>query len=211
MTMPQTTFYAAKGGQGCSTIAAAAAIESAHNGPTVLVAHDFADACAIFGLPAHHDADAIEVHPLLTIAPAVPEGYDPSTETLIVDAGTAAVEHYGVRYLVTRPCYLALRRAAIGADTRPDGVVVIEEPGRALTAQDAADVVCAPLRATIGLDPAVARAVDAGLFASRLPRTLTRSLRHLIHPEEANCSTCGTAEDEHEAAVSDGPERHTFA
>jgi len=79
--------------------------------------------------------------------------------------------------LVTRACYLALRRAA-DPPLRPSGVVLVTEPGRALDRLDVERVVGAPVRAEVALDPAVARAVDAGLLASRLPRALERSLRH---------------------------------
>lgn len=78
--------------------------------------------------------------------------------------------------LVTRPCYLALRRAS-SPPLRPSEVVLVTEPGRALDRADVEAVVGAPVRAEVPLDPAVARAVDAGLLASRLPRGLERSLR----------------------------------
>lgn len=51
------------------------------------------------------------------------------------------------------------------------------EPGRALDRTDVETVVGAPVQAEVPLDPAVARAVDAGLLASRLPRGLERALR----------------------------------
>lgn len=78
--------------------------------------------------------------------------------------------------LVTRPCYLALRRA-VAAPTRPSGVILVTEPGRALREVDVEAAVGAPIVASIASDPAVARAVDAGLLASRLPRGLARDLR----------------------------------
>ena len=101
----------------------------------------------------------------------------------IVDAGTGPVPaglHAAAqeRLLIIRPCYLALRRAAAGS-LEPTGVIVLHEPGRALRAQDVAYAVHAPVVAEISLDPAIARAVDAGLLAARLPRTLTTSLREL--------------------------------
>ena len=101
-----------------------------------------------------------------------------------VDAGTgtvpgtlvAAARH---RLLVTRPCYLALRRAA-ALDFEPTGVIIVNEPGRALRSDDVAATVRAPVVAEIQLDPAVARAVDAGLLGTRLPRTLSGPLRKLL-------------------------------
>jgi hypothetical protein len=74
--------------------------------------------------------------------------------------------------LVTRPCYLALRRVVSLPLPRPTGVIVIHEPGRVLSAEDVATAVGAPVVAEINLDPAVARAVDAGLMSARLPRSL---------------------------------------
>lgn len=103
---------------------------------------------------------------------------------VVVDAGTsppppellAAARH---RILVTRPCYLSLRRAAAAA-VMPTGVIVVHEPGRVLRAQDVAHAVSAPVVAEVSTDPAVARAVDAGLLAARLPRSLVTALRGLV-------------------------------
>ncbi|MGI9034064.1 MAG: hypothetical protein ACR2HY_10410 [Acidimicrobiales bacterium] len=78
--------------------------------------------------------------------------------------------------LVLRPCYLALRRA-MAAPIRPSGVVLVTESGRSLGRRDVEEVLGVPVRAEISYDPAVARAVDAGLLATRVPRALERSLR----------------------------------
>jgi hypothetical protein len=59
-------------------------------------------------------------------------------------------------------------------------VVVVEEPGRALVSRDVADVLAAPVMATVPLDPAVARAVDAGVLARRLPRVLAHAVKDLV-------------------------------
>jgi cellulose biosynthesis protein BcsQ len=82
--------------------------------------------------------------------------------------------------LVTRPCYLALRHAARPAQ-RPTGVIVVREPGRSLDRHDIERVVGAPVVAEVDTDPAVARAVDAGLLSStRLPRLLERGLSRAV-------------------------------
>jgi cellulose biosynthesis protein BcsQ len=81
-----------------------------------------------------------------------------------------------ISLLVLRPCYLALRRA-VAAPLRPSGIVVVTERDRALRASDVEAVVGAPVRADVPWDPAVARAVDAGLLATRVPRALSRALR----------------------------------
>jgi hypothetical protein len=81
----------------------------------------------------------------------------------------------GLSLLVLRPCYLALRRA-MAAPIRPSGLVVVLEPGRALTPEDMEDALGVPVRARVPWSDGVARAVDAGLLTGRLPRVLSRSL-----------------------------------
>jgi hypothetical protein len=101
---------------------------------------------------------------------------------IVVDAGSAgepprsivgAADH---ALLVTRPCYLALR-AAVRQQTRPTGLVLVEEPGRALRAGDIEASLGAPVVATVLLDPAIARAVDAGLLLARLPAGFRNAVR----------------------------------
>lgn len=98
-------------------------------------------------------------------------GAMPSGARLAVAAGATQ------SLLVLRPCYLALRRAA-AFPLRPSGVVLVDEPGRSLTVADVESVLGVPVRAVVDLDPAVAKAVDAGSLGTRLPRRLQRSLRH---------------------------------
>ena len=83
--------------------------------------------------------------------------------------------------LVTRACYLSLRRAA-RAQPRPTGIVLCAEPGRALGADDVAGAVGAPVVARVPVEPVVARMVDAGLLAGRPPRNLVGPLRSLARP-----------------------------
>jgi hypothetical protein len=78
--------------------------------------------------------------------------------------------------LVLRPCYLALRRA-LAAPLRASRLVVLCEPGRALDAHDVEEILGIPVLVDLDVDPAVARAVDAGLLATRVPRTIERALR----------------------------------
>jgi hypothetical protein len=80
--------------------------------------------------------------------------------------------------LVLRPCYLALRRA-LASSLRPSGVVLVDEPGRSIRRGDIEDALGVPVRAVVAHDPRIARAVDAGLLARRLPGLLERSLRHV--------------------------------
>jgi hypothetical protein len=100
---------------------------------------------------------------------------------VIVDAGTGVPPpalHDGAEQslLVMRPCFIAIRRAR-ATGVRPTGVVLVDEPGRALSSGDVEHALGAPVVAEVRLDPAVARAVDAGLLVARLPRSLAVSLR----------------------------------
>jgi hypothetical protein len=104
---------------------------------------------------------------------------------VVADCGTAPTGvHLAVAaaathsLLVLRPCYLALRRA-VASSLRPSGVVLVEEAGRALGRRDVESALGVPVRAVVAHDPRIARAVDAGLLARRLPGLLERPLRHV--------------------------------
>ena len=99
---------------------------------------------------------------------------------VVVDAGcgvvpTELLARASSSLLITRPCYLSLRRAA-QLNVAPTGVVLINEPGRALGKRDVESVIGAPVIAEITFDATISRAVDAGLLASRLPGMLAKQL-----------------------------------
>lgn len=99
---------------------------------------------------------------------------------VFVDAGSSeppeAIRRVADRaLLVTRACYLSMTRA-VGHGIVPTGVVLVREPGRRLTAADIEASVGAPVVTTVLLDPAIARAADAGLLTSRLPGGMRRQL-----------------------------------
>ena len=80
--------------------------------------------------------------------------------------------------LVTRACYLALRRT-VSLPVRPSGVVLVAEAGRALTRSDCERAIGAPVLATVAVDPDIARAVDAGMLRTRVPKGAIRALGRL--------------------------------
>jgi hypothetical protein len=87
--------------------------------------------------------------------------------------GEAVVEVADLSVIVVRSCYLALRRAVRRPSVaRAAGVVLVEEGGRALGREAVAEVLGCPLLARVPVRPAVARTVDAGLLAMRLPSQL---------------------------------------
>jgi hypothetical protein len=81
--------------------------------------------------------------------------------------------------IVARPCYLALRRA-VRCTGLATGSVLVREPSRALSAIDVAHAIGAPVVAELVWDPAVARAVDSGMLAARLPLSLVKPLQRLL-------------------------------
>ena len=101
---------------------------------------------------------------------------------IVVDAGrgrppTPLVDRARSSLLVLRPCFLALRRAALLPEGSAGGVVLIEEPGRSLSAGDVSRTLGIPIVARLPLDPALARSVDAGLLLGRIPAAVSRALR----------------------------------
>ena len=102
-------------------------------------------------------------------------------QRVVVDGGNGApsphlADHADQSLLVIRPCFVALRRA-VQCGHQPTGVILINEPGRALRARDIEHALGVPIVAEFMTDPTVARAVDAGLLSTRVPRTLSSQLR----------------------------------
>lgn len=136
----------------------------------------------------------VAVQPRLCLLPAGRAGGRPSTRAalladrleqdvreVVVDLGVPGDDEPdppGRSLLVVRPCYLALRRAS-RTDRRIDGLVVVLDAGRALAARDVAAALGRPVATTVEVDPAVARAVDAGLLLRRPPGALGRAVARL--------------------------------
>jgi hypothetical protein len=118
------------------------------------------------------------------LAVALSQGSSP----VLVDCGTArepapraVVEVADLGVLVLRGCYLALRRAVHAAALEHTvGVVLLDEPGRSLGANDIGEVLDLPVLARIPLKETIARAVDAGVLPGRLPEPLARAATEAI-------------------------------
>lgn len=108
--------------------------------------------------------------------------------TTVVDLGTArapaaraVAEVADSSVVVIRGCYLALRRAvASPLLPRTVGIVFVDERARSLHAREVADVLDRPVLARIPAVPEIARAVDAGVLAARLPDALARPVTLLL-------------------------------
>jgi hypothetical protein len=127
---------------------------SSLDGPALV---DWVRATEAGGLPVVVDCGRLDGPPVEPVAAALADAADQSL-------------------LVTRACYLALRRAST-MRRRATGVVLVREPGRALGPLDVEEVLGAPVVAEVPVDPAVSRSVDAGLLAARMPAVLGRALR----------------------------------
>jgi MinD superfamily P-loop ATPase len=106
---------------------------------------------------------------------------------IIVDLGQADIplalrKIVDTCYLVTRPCYLALRRA-VDLETTFSGVIVVNEPDRVLTSRDVESVLKLKCVAEIPYTSEISRRVDSGLLKSRLPMALQSVLSQLISLE----------------------------
>ena len=93
-----------------------------------------------------------------------------TSHNVVIDAGTTFVPDQvrlamACTTLVTKSCYLSLRRATNMA--RPTNVIVVKEEARALTSKDISHVLGVPVVAEIPYQAAISRSVDAGLLASR--------------------------------------------
>jgi hypothetical protein len=209
------TCWSVKGGVGTTVVAAALAVQLAHDGaPGVVLADLAGDLPAVLGLAEPDSpglagwlaagpgvpADAlarieVDVAPGLALLPRGDGPLRPeraavlaavlerSPRTAVVDCGRAVdrgwveeavagavIERSRQSLLVTRPCFVALRRAA-RAPHRPTAVVLVNEPGRVLGGADVERLVRAPVT-QIEIDPAVARLVDTGVLMGRIPRSL---------------------------------------
>lgn len=160
------TIIGARGGHGASTVAAALALFAARHGPTTLVARDHWAAAVLMGLPSA-DADHIEVTSGLSLGRQLTD----ADATVVVDGGTGEPTAGGRWYVVLRgPCYIALASLLDRTGTAPDGLILVAEPGRSLSARDVTEVLGISVVATVRASPAVARTIDAGLLVSRVHR-----------------------------------------
>ena len=195
----------ARGGQGTTTVATVVAALAAGHWPTVLTATRPDDVCALAAVASTGSATTPLV-PNLTLVDAALDA-----STAVCDAAVV-VEDLGrlgdpaaqspekapgaVRWLVVRgPCYLSLR-AALSGSWRPDGVILLTEPGRALTAADVVDVLGLPVVAEIPVGPAVTRAIDAGLLLAHLHhlsafRPLARLVQRDLGPDRLSDPSTG--------------------
>jgi len=164
------TLFGARGGSGASTVAAALALHTAEAVPTALLTHDTTAMARLLGTTGALPAPD---HPFVAAPNLTVAGLDgPSEVATIIDVGSASASgplpDHGRRYAVLRgPCYLALSTLVTLPDLSPDGVILVAEPGRSLSAADTTAILGIPVVATVPVRPSIARLIDAGLLAGR--------------------------------------------
>jgi hypothetical protein len=190
----------AKGGQGTTTVATVLGALAAGHTDTVLATNRPEDVCAFTA--SRPGAGVVELAARLTLA-GEPLGWGARPDASIVVADIGQLDDFAVeadlgggpwtRWLVLRgPCYAALR-AAVEARWPADGVILLTEPGRAITAVDVADVLGSPVIAQVPVEGSVARTLDAGLLLARLHhlnafRALARLVQRRLVPTEQPCT-----------------------
>ena len=159
-------FWGAKGGVGTSTVAVLHAVALARAGyPTTLTGlpPQLGDLAALLAVPISDDAP-LDVNAIIATAPT-----PALRQYAVVDGGTDPGRGLSPseRYLVVRPCYLALRRATETGVAGTHGIVLVVEAQRSLGQADVEDVLGLPVVATMDVTSTVARSIDAGLIAAR--------------------------------------------
>ena len=149
-----------------------------HYGDGVITDGDRAAATAL-AAAANADTLIMDLGCLSRPGPARPRDDEPHPPEPELAARRRMADGVDHSILVTRACYLSLRRVAM-CPVRPTGVILIEEPGRALTSASVENAVGAPVVAIIPHDPAVARSIDAGLTSLGVPSEIRRRLRVLL-------------------------------
>lgn len=174
-----------KGGVGASTVRAALALVAATEGLKVLIAGD-PDAAAIFGLASEPNPGEPVTLESVTISMADPTNDDAyilggarhEFDLIITEGWCDGADH---SIIVARGCYLNLRHSVRDERTaRADGFVLVEEPGRSLGVNDVANVLGAPCLAAVPVRASIARAIDAGVFPTRLPNEIARPAREVL-------------------------------
>lgn len=167
-------FYTAKGGQGCTT---SMVLEAATTQGRVLLvdATGTGDLWGVLGFNPGHPLDE-QIHEIDDITFACswkfgdqPVWRDTDFDEIFIDHGHQTVaghNRWDELVLVTRNCYLALRRG-VKSGIKPDRIVIVAEPGRSLGERDIHNVFQCNTINTIHVDPAIARSVDAGILYQR--------------------------------------------
>lgn len=157
-----------KGGQGTSTTAVLLANQFANEGKHVLIVQDEGgDIDALCGATTLRNGVLQQVTPNIAIGQAPIHGDNVWGFDVVITDNANVPSNISETYLVTQPCYMALRKFTLADDSftqRLNGVIIVRPEGRVLDDKDIANVVGAPITAVLPMSVSVARASDAGLL-----------------------------------------------
>jgi hypothetical protein len=174
---------ARKGGVGTSTVAVSLAVALSQAKPKSVLLVDTSpnsDTWAIAGASTpvgpHKSSTTLGEHELLLIKTggntlATLEHDDLfSFDFVVIDAGLSPASHYfgetPFRVSVVNNSYLSLRAQAFTGGFYADGIVCVHNDGFVLNEKDVKNVLGGRFVHYFGVDNAVARAIDAGLYAT---------------------------------------------
>lgn len=178
--MKVLSLFTTKGGQGCSAAAAGLAISASEAGNNTLLVDisPGGDMSAMLGILD----STTEVKDNLTLQTIDPKNLPTGTvfnpddyDIVVIDWGTTSPIHLTIphtKLMVTKACYLSLR-SFMNRHESADGIILLDEKGRALREVDVEAATGAKILAKIDYDDRVARTIDAGLLTARLPRSMS--------------------------------------
>lgn len=100
----------------------------------------------------------------------------PTTQRVVIRDGERGADK---TYVVMRPCLVAFTRL-VDEGTTADGLIVLEDFGRAMSPQDISDLTGIPLVATMPVTAEVYRKTDAGRLFSRVPLSASAAFTPLL-------------------------------
>lgn len=159
--------WSPKHGQGLTTTGLAMATSLPGTVQYITQGDNLSDALAITGLPSNTEAnDHWEVSEGLTISVG---GFGTPNHAIYDCETNWGLRHQGadLNLMIVQPDYLALRRFMIVKKTGLDGFIAVCDASRALGVSDIENVTGVQHLATVPIDPAITRAVDAGVLISR--------------------------------------------
>jgi MinD-like ATPase involved in chromosome partitioning or flagellar assembly len=162
--MKPINLYSVKGGVGLTTVVALLATHIAQYEPVTIRVDDpdeFADLACTFGAAVGDYQMQVFEHGqkhIKVITNRVDAPYNLRVSHRPID------DHFNV--MVVDTSYVGLRRVVMSTTSHypPDGLVVVTQPARALSAADASMVAAAPVIAELTYDPHLARMIDAGML-----------------------------------------------
>jgi Mrp family chromosome partitioning ATPase len=189
-------FTGTAGGVGTTVSAASTAVVAAHNGNETLIVDTTGtgDVFAALGCPIPTDGKIVAVGPYLSAVALDRNDHIGVTaadyDVVVVDYGRAVPDpDDGEIVTVVRNDYIALRHL-VGSRPQIGTLLIVERSGRALSVVDAAMVAGRkaddPRVVVVKDDPAIARAVDAGVLGNMRNAALIRYAEALLQAVKVN-------------------------